>query len=223
LETIRLYSQPTNPFSEKVARALIMKRLDCERVEVSDPTEVRRLSPVTQKLPVLEIGSERRAGSDEILGWLEDRYPEPSLYSSDPQVRQQQQRLAEWSDTSFLWYWDRWRQARFPRPGDEKPPAAGLLDKLRGHLGQRTSPSRVELRELEVIDELAHRMDDLVGFLGNRPFFHADEPSAADITVCGMLTIVRDGPMEMGAEELRLRPVLLEYMERVEKQIKAPA
>lgn len=223
LETIRLYSQTMNPFTEKVARALIMKRLDYERVEVNDPGEVRRLSPVTQKLPVLEIGAERHAESGEILSWLEQRYPEPSLYSSDPQTKEQQRRLAEWSDTSFLWYWDRWRQARFPRPGDEQPPAAGLLAKLRDHLGQRSSPSRVELRELEVIDELAHRLDDLVGFLGNRPFFHAEEPSAADLSVCGMLSIVRDGPMEAGAEALRQRPALLEYMERVEKHIKAPA
>ena len=78
------------------------------------------------------------------------------------------------------------------------------------------------LRELEVISEMIHRLDDLVGFLGNRPFFHADEPSAADLSVCGMLTVVRDGPMEAAAEALRDRPALLEYMERVEKQIKSP-
>ena len=223
MELIRLYSQAMNPFTEKVVRGLAMKRLDFERVEVNEPSELARLSPVSKKLPVLEIDGERRAESEAILAWLEERFPEPSLYSSDPQVAAQQRRLAEWSDTSFLWYWDRWRQARFPRPGDEQPPSAGLLGRLRDHLGQRSTASRVELREIEVITELAHRLDDLVGFLGNRPFFHSEEPSAADLSVTGMLSIIRDGPMVAAAEELRLRPVLLEYMERVEKRIKSPA
>jgi glutathione S-transferase len=222
VEVIRLYSQSMNPFTEKLARALTMKRLDYERVEVSSPSEIARLSPVTKKLPVLEIDGERRAESEQILTWLEKRFPEPSLYSRDPHIAAQQRRLAEWSDTSFLWYWDRWRQARFPRPGDEQPASAGLLGRLRGHLGQRTAPSRVELRELEVIGEMVHRLDDLVGFLGNRPFFHAEEPSAADLSVCGMLSIILNGPMEAAGEELRERPILVEYMERVEKQIKLP-
>lgn len=218
MELIRLYSQTMNPFSEKVARALALKRLAHERVEVNDPSEIQRLSPVTRRLPVLEIDGEQRAESPQILDWLEERYPEPSLYSRDPQTRQAQRRLAEWSDTSFAWYWDRWRAARFPRPGDEKPPAAGLLAKLRGSLGQRP-PSRVELRELEVTDEMSHRLDDLIGFLGNRPFFHADEPSAADLSVCGMLSVIAFGPMVAGTNLLQQRPQLVRYMERVEKFI----
>ena len=61
--------------------------------------------------------------------------------------------------------------------------------------------------------------NDLVGFLGSRPFFHADEPSAADLSVCGMLSVIRFGPMAKGLDLLETRPQLIRYMERVEKFI----
>ena len=48
---------------------------------------------------------------------------------------------------------------------------------------------------MEVVAELMQRFDDLVGFLGERPFFHADAPSVADISTFGMLRTVEVSPI----------------------------
>ena len=216
----RLFTQSINPFTEKVAAALVLKGIPFEREVSDDPDFVKQWSPVTGRLPVLEIDGERITDSGVIVTWLEEHYPEPSLLSSDPKTADAQRSLAEWSDTSFLWYWDRWRMARFPRPGDEQPADASVGASLRTAVerifGRPPSAlSRVELREVEVMNGMAARLDDLVTFLGDRPFFHADEPSLADLSVCAMLRTIRDGPMPAGASLIASRRGLTEYMARV--------
>lgn len=218
---LRLYTQRLNPFSQKVAIGLDIKKLEFEQVVSDDPEDLRRWSPVTGQLPVLEDGGERIADSSAILRFLDDRYPEPPLRSRDPKVAAAQDQLMAWADASFLFYWDRWRSARFPRPGDEQPANPSLLRKLQRRIERsfgRTDvdPTPVELRELEVLDELANRMDDLVGMLGQRPFFHSDDPSVADTSVFGMLRIIRDGPMIGGAAMIARRPTLSGYVDRME-------
>lgn len=218
---IRLYTQTNNPFSEKVARGLRLKRLPYERVVSDDPADVKHWSPVTERLPVLEVDGERRADSTAILHWLDELCPEPPLRAGDPRTRAAQERLAQWSDSSLLFYWDRWRAARYPRPGDELPANPSLLDSLRSRI-ERTfgrppsTLSRVELREVEVMEELAKRLDDLVGFLGARPFFYSEKPSIADLSVAGMLHLLGSGPMP-GEALLAERPSLAGHMERMEK------
>ena len=220
MTTIRLYTQNTNPFSEKVALGLRLKRLPFERVVSDNPEDVRRWSPVTHRLPVLEIDGERVAESAEILARLDELYPEPSLHARDPRTKEAQARLAEWSDSSLLWYWDRWREARYPRPGDEQPASPGLLGRIRSSLGiGEEGLSRVELRELEVVTDIAKTLDDLVGFLGTRPFFHSEQASLADLSVFGMLRILCDGPIPHTRELLEERPELWSYVERMEKLI----
>ncbi|MEE8582084.1 MAG: glutathione S-transferase family protein [Myxococcota bacterium] len=219
---IRLYTQKLNPYAEKVSLALNFKGLPYERIESDDPEDRKRWSPVSGLLPVLEIAGERVHESAKILRWLETRFPEPPLLSKDPKTAAAQQRFAEWSDTSFVWYWNRWRTARFPRPGDERPPEDGLLAKVRRGvrrgLGRpRARPSRVELREFEVAEELVKRLDDLVGMLGERAYFLADEPSVADLSVFGMLNVIGNGPILEGRDAIEARPRLSAYMERMEE------
>ena len=217
---IRLYTQSVNPFSEKVARGLALKKLPFRR-EVSDqPEDVKRWSPVTQRLPVLEIDGDRVHDSDRILLWLDERFPEPPLRSSDPKTAASQERLASWSDSSFLWYWDRWRAARYPRPGDEQPASPNLLARFAHSIGRSFGGeevvTRADLREAEIIEELGHRLDDLVGFLGDRPFFYADQPSVADLSVYGMLRILETGPMTNTASMLHAHKSLTAYVKRME-------
>ncbi len=222
MSRIRLYTQSLNPYTEKVARALNFKGLDYQRVVSDDPEDRKRWSPVSELLPVLEVDGERVHDSMAILRWLEQRFPIPPLLSKDPKTAAAQQRLAEWSDTSFVWYWNRWRAARFPRPGDEKAASGGLLGRLsrtvaRG-LGQPvTALSRAELRELEISEELVNRLDDLLGMLGTRDFFHSDEPSVADLSVFGMLRTMQDGPILENRDVLGERPRLVEYMKRMDR------
>ncbi|MCG8591223.1 MAG: glutathione S-transferase family protein [Proteobacteria bacterium] len=221
---IRLYTQTVNPFAEKVARALHLKGLPYERVVSDDPADVKRWSPVTGALPVLEIEGDRIADSPIIVRELDARFPDPPLLDPDPVVAAQQESLAEWSDSSFSWHWNRWRAARYPRPGDELPCQDGLLGRLRDRFlgGRRAMLTRAQVRELEVMDDLARRLDDLVRFLGDRPYFHSDRPSLADLSVFGMLQVVRDGPMELGARIVAERPTLSDYLERMERVTRGP-
>ena len=65
--------------------------------------------------------------------------------------------------------------------------------------------------------EIEHRMDDLVGWLGARPYFYADEPSMADLAVYAMLKNIRGGTFGPADRLLDRRPQLLSFMRRVEK------
>jgi glutathione S-transferase len=219
---IRLYTQSINPFTTKVELGLALKRLDYEREVSNDPDDVKRWSPVTHELPVIQIDNQVIHDSGKILEALDELFPEAPLLARDPKTARAQRRLAEWADSSFLFYWNRWREARFPQPGDEMPAEdATLIGKLRegirrafGHDGM----TRRELREAEVMNGLAGRLSDLSAFLGQRPFFYADEPSVADASVYGMLSILQDGPMTGAHDLVGERPELLAYMGRMEEQ-----
>ena len=222
--TIRLYTQSRNPYSERVAAALALKGLPFERVVSDDPEDVARWSPIARTLPVLEIDGRRKADSAVILEWIEEVAPEPPLLSSVPKTAEAQQRLAEWSNDSFTFYWNRWRTARYPQPGDDQPVDDSILARLIGHVGRRfgkTPQTRADARELEIIGELFDRMTDLEGFLGDRAFFHADEPSVADVSVYAMLLVLRDGPIPGCAEAIADRPTLAAFLERMEARIAA--
>ena len=218
---IKLYTQSINPFTAKVELALALKGLAYEREVSNDAEDIKRWSPVTQLLPVIDIDGERIHDSGAIIERLMELFPEPALLAREPKTARSQERLAEWSDSSFLFYWNRWREARFPQPGDEKPAEdPSLLGKLRDGIrrGFRSegSLSRRELREAQVIDGIADRLSDLVAFLGDRPFFYNDEPSLADISVYGMLKLLHDGPIT-GARDLILETdELVGYMKRME-------
>ncbi len=222
--TVRLYTQSLNPFAEKVAAALALKRIPFERIVSDEPEDLQRWSPIARMLPVLEIDGRRKSDSQKIVRWLDELYPEPPLYSRDPRVAEAQLNLAEWSDNSFSWYWNRWRTARYPQPGDESPIEDSLVARIKEKIGRtfgHTPRSRADLRELEIIDELQDRMDDLVGFLRDRPFFHADEPSIADLSVYSMLLILREGPIPDCAEAIAERPTLAAFLDRIAGRIKS--
>lgn len=217
-----------NPFAERVAAALALKGLAFERIISDDPEDVARWSPIARTLPVLEIDGRRKADSAVILEWLETLYPMPPLYAGDPKTADAQRNLAQWSNDSFSWYWNRWRAARYPQPGDSEPIDVSFFARLRDQLGRTfgrplgmTARSRADVRELEIIRELVSRMDDLVGFLGDRPYFHANEPSVADISIYAMLRVLTTGPIPHCAEAIADRPTLVAFLDRVESRIKS--
>jgi len=219
---IVLYTQDPNPFSDKVRGALVLKRLDFERIVSNDPEDVHRWSPIERTLPVLEIDGRRVADSARILDWLEERFPEPPLYSPDPKTAEAQRKLADWSESSFLWYWNRWRAVRYPQPGDETAVDESLLARLKGRLGLgngKARMTRADLRELEVVDELIERVDDLIGFLGDRPYFHAESPSVADLSVYAMLRVLRTGPIPRCRKRIDESQTLTGFIDRMAEQI----
>jgi glutathione S-transferase len=73
-----------------------------------------------------------------------------------------------------------------------------------------------ERPETAVLRGIDGRLDDLIGFLGTRPFFYSNHMSMADLGVYGFLfTLTRDAiPGSKGL--LISRTALLEFMRRVE-------
>ena len=66
-------------------------------------------------------------------------------------------------------------------------------------------------------------MDDLLAWLGPRPYFYADEPSMADLAVYAMLRNIRGGTFGPGGVAcLERRPPLLDFMRRIEDRTGAP-
>jgi glutathione S-transferase len=207
---ITLYGLARVPFTEKCRRALLLKSLAFELREPSGPEDFARWSPKTGLLPVMTIDEEHVSDSTHILLRLDELWPEPPLLSGDPIVAAQQRHLEDWADESFLWYYQEWLRTE-PEAG---PPASGVLRRVAARLrvpARRASPRAELLRGLE------DRLDDLVNFLGARPFFYADRISMADLTVYAMLRSLHMDQIPGAAQLLGGRAALLAFMRRVEE------
>jgi glutathione S-transferase len=211
---ITLYGYARVPFTEKCRRALVLKGLAYELREPSGPEDFQRWSPKTGLLPVLTIDDELVSDSTDILLRLDELCPEPPLLSPDPVVAAQQRHLEDWADESFLWYYQEWLRSG---GGTDAPPAAsdgrGRLRSLGARLrarGKRQPPQTELLRGLE------ERLNDLVNFLGARPFFYADRISMADLTIYAMLRSLGADQITGAGRLVSERPALLAFMRRVE-------
>jgi len=224
---ITLYGPAQAPFTEKVRRGLIYKGIAFELREPRSGDDYKRWSPKTGMLPVLDLNGEHIPDSTDILLRLDALYPEPPLLSADPLVAQQQLQLEDWADASFLWYYMKYlnmtsRQLELP---------VALDGELVGAARERSTQRRSRWRWIAawlraggtwerpftgLLRELGDRLDDLVNFLGARPFFYADRLSMADLGVYGMLNTMRGDVMPGSASMLARRPTLMALMSRVE-------
>jgi glutathione S-transferase len=230
---ITLYGPSQAPYTEKVRRALIYKGYEFELVEPTTPEDYKRFSPKTGQLPVLDLDGESVPDSTEILMRLDEIRPEPPLLSSDPTVAAQQRQLEEWADESLLYYYLKYRrlvgdeeQVMPVADGDPDPPGSSADleqdDSGSGPLRRIAAWFRAggtwERPHMGVVRQIGDRMDDLVNFLGARPFFYSDKLSMADLGVYSMLAIMREGSIPGAARLIASRPSLVAFMQRVEEQ-----
>jgi glutathione S-transferase len=219
---IVLYGQAQTPFTEKVRRALLLKKLEFDYFESSGPEDVRRWSPDTGLLPVVTIDGERVSDSTAILYRLDQQFPQPPLLASEPKIATQQRQLEDWADESFLFYFLKWQRLRQQR--EEADAAAeqrgGLarIAMLRRLFAWLRAGGTWERPETAITRGMADRLDDLVNLLGTRPFFYAERPSMADLAVYSMLRAVERGSMPDSGQLLLARPGLVAYMRRVEAE-----
>jgi glutathione S-transferase len=220
-----LYGPRLTPYTIKVQRALVLKKLPHELVEPTRQEDYRRWSPETGLLPVLSVaepgGAERRIqDSTKILDFLEERFPEPPLLSADPRVAREQRGLETWITQTFDFYIMRWIRTRVAAAGGRAaaPEAEGPMGPM-ARLGLIGPDGQLRPEVYDTTDggpgpEFARRLDDLAQLLGPRPFFFADRPSRADLTVLGSLYgMYRD--VYPGARELlEQRPALIAFVER---------
>ena len=214
-QRITLYGVAQVPFTEKCRRALALKKLEFELRQPSGPEDFQRWSPETGLLPVMTIDDELISDSTNILLRLDELYPEPPLLSADPVVAAQQRSLEDWADESFLWYYQEWVRAG---GADGAAPARGARGSLRSLGARLRRGGRRPAAQTELLRGLDQRLDDLVNFLGARPFFHSEQVGMADLTVYAMLRSLRMDQITGSAALLAERPTLVSFMRRVEEQ-----
>jgi glutathione S-transferase len=227
-----LFGNRLSPFVEKVARALGRKRLRFELAGVRSPADFKKWNPTARKMPVLEVDGERVFDSTFILRRLDELAPEPELFDRDPKIAAAQRLLEDWSDEALYWQVMalRWvpqhadasaRQIAASAPAFLRPLAVPMIKRKIGRSPQAQGAGRlpydVQLREI------ARSLDDLVTLLGDRPFFYAQEPSAADFAIYGEFNSACSGPTPEFERMLAERPTLLDFRKRVEEAAPLPA
>jgi glutathione S-transferase len=220
-----LYGSRVSPFVEKVARALEWKKVSFELVEPKSPRDLKKFNPVTGKIPSLRLEGELLYDSTFILREVDARHPDPPLLAADPRVAAAQRQLEDWADESLYWYLMalRWAEPNATATANQILSAAPALVRsllvpiVRRQIGGMARsqglgrlPYEVVLRELGLI------LDDLVLLLGDGPFFHADQPSLADLAVYAQLHMGLSGPTPEVEKLVADRPALIEFRKRLE-------
>jgi glutathione S-transferase len=215
---IVVYGPARSPFVEKVTLGLAFKGFGCEVVEPQDPEDYRRWNPETGLLPVMDFEGTRVPDSTGILDWLDQRFPEPPFQARDPWTARSQRMLESWIGETFFFYWVRWVREQVEAGRLGQPDAAsegGDLSRLGilGRVAQILDGSQRNPGSLG--PEFDRRLDDLVGFLGRRPFFYAERPGRTDLTAVAFLRSLETGTVPDGERQLARRPALLGLMARV--------
>ncbi|ARN74616.1 glutathione S-transferase family protein [Oceanicoccus sagamiensis] len=196
MKTITVYGFRGSPYVEKVIAALDYKGLAWSIEMMKTPAAIKRKSPITQKMPAIDIAGVMHYDSTFILRELEILQAEPALWSSDPVVAAQQRQLEDWCDESLYWYI---MAMRWQRDNADKaiaqitsamPAALGfILGKIiKKKLASSTIAQGLgRLPQSVLIEETARQLQDLSLILGDSPYFYARQASAADFAVYGQI------------------------------------
>ncbi len=191
MSEITLYTPPGIPYGIKVELALRLKKLPYRVIEPQGAEDYARWNPETGLLPVVEIEGERFHDSGAILDVLDQKFPEPPLLSPDPQTARLQRRLEQWVEAALAFYWIHYLRAVSDPEARNPKPASNLAG------------------------EYSQRLDDLVNFLGGRPFFYSDTPGRADLAVYSFLNRISDAVGTLATAEVVRRGMLRRHMARV--------
>jgi len=214
---ITLHQFEISPFCQKVRRILHLKGAAYEIREVSalrSAVDVRRINRIG-KLPVLEIDGALIADSSEIARFLDQRFPDPPLWPTDPRERAQCHLLEDWADESLYFYemtmrlqwpsnsarWARELLAADGRAGQAIAPY--LVPRI---VAQRTKAQGVGRKPHDlVLRELGRHLDALDALLGDGDWLASDALTIADIAVAAQLTAIagaREGQAALAGHPL---------------------
>ncbi len=218
---ITLYGPREAPFVLKVEFALVLKKLGFTREVPRGPEDYKRWNPETGLLPVIDVDGTRVHDSSAILDFLDERFPEPPLLSSDLKLAASQRTLESWAEETFTFYWINHLRslvrADEATDGDSSdPPPTGS----RSRLSRRKKAPTLNLQE-GLGKEFGQRLDDLVNFLGRRPFFYSDRVSRADLAVYSFLHNMPSVAGPVVAAAVESRQALIDLMARVEAAVRS--
>ena len=154
---VRLYRGDYSTNCERVELALGLKGVEVESVTIDwdDRSDVERVSG-QGLVPVISEDGEVVADSLRILRFLEDRHPEPPLFSADPARRAEVELFLDW----FNGVW--------------KPDANALEAEL-----ERDPPDPEAVERLGA--QIQGRLDVFESLLAGRDHLMGDEAGAADV------------------------------------------
>ncbi len=222
--TITLYQFNISPFCDKVRRALRLKGLAWDTVEVPllGAGKFRHISP-TGKFPAITDGGRTIVDSTEIIGYLDTLVTQPRLIPADPRERGDALILEDWADES-LYFFDvtmrNWPQNRAWFMDDLLHQERGLKKRLLSRL--LTAPLRKIARtqglghksESEITTELARHYDSLCARLEGQDWLVGSAISVADLAVRAMVFVL-DRTVE-GKALHDARPLLAAWSHRVD-------
>jgi len=124
---ITLYDNPFSPFARKVRMVLQFKEVAFQSIDALAVKERERLLAANPRaeVPVLVDGEVKIVNSADIVAYLEDRFPTPTLLPSSPELRAKARSWQRIADTVLdaiihdisLWTWPTHRRADQPPPG----------------------------------------------------------------------------------------------------------
>ncbi len=146
---ITLYDNPFSPFARKVRLVLGYKGLGFESIDALALAEHERLATHNPRaeVPVLVDGELCISESADIVAYIEDRYPQPSVFPVAPEARVKARRWQRIADTILdsiihdisIWMWPTHRRPDQPPAGlieAGQRDLARLLQELEGALGE---------------------------------------------------------------------------------------
>ncbi len=222
--TITLYQFNISPFCDKVRRALRVKGLSWQTVEVPllGAGKFKHISP-TGKFPAVDFDGQLIVDSTDIVAHLEALVPSPALIPTDPCERGDALILEDWADESLYFYditMRNWPQNRQWFLDDLLFAETGLKRKIldRALPGPLRKIARTQglgrKTERQVTAELTRHYDSLAGRLQGRDWLVGSALSIADIAVRSMLFVL-DRTVE-GKALHDARPALVAWSARVD-------
>jgi glutathione S-transferase len=219
-----LYQYQISPFCDKVRRAMRLKGLNWDTVEVPvvPPGKFKHISP-TGKFPAVDFGGTIIVDSTDIIAHLDSIIPEPRLIPTDPRQRGDALILEDWADES-LYFFDLtmrcWPQNRKLFVDDLLHAESGLKRRIIGTFipGALTKVAKTQglgrKTEHQVTTELARHYDSLAARLDGRDWLVGDSISIADLAVRSMVFVL-DRTVE-GKILSTARPALSAWSARVD-------
>jgi glutathione S-transferase len=223
--TITLWQYEISPYADKVRRALDLKKLTYQTVEiqVSAAGKFRHVSP-TGKFPVIEHDGRHIVDSTDILRYLDATFPEPRLAPDDCRDAALATLLEDWADESLYFYdltmraWPRNREWFVADLLAHEPPGfkRNLLAKLiPGALHKGTKAQGLGRKsEATVVADLTALYDALEALLTGHDWLAGPRLSSADLAVRVMVNVL-DRTVEAQAL-MDARPKLRAWADRVD-------
>lgn len=218
-----LYQFQISPFCDKVRRAMRLKRLEWDTIEVPIvPGKFKHISP-TGKFPAVDFGGTIIVDSTDIIAHLDSIAPEPRLIPADPRQRADALILEDWADES-LYFFDltmrNWPQNRAWFIDDLLHAETGLKRSIMaamipGPLKKVANTQGLGRKsEAQVTAELARHYDGLNAKLSGNDWLVGNSISIADLAVRSMVFVL-DRTVE-GKALTTARPALAAWSQRVD-------